>query len=111
MLIRTRQAKTLFDAAKGLKGIASSDTIERLAEAAAEVLTGKPMVPTLSSAEKKLKLRGYIDYRLDEVEPLSKELIENLLKDHMSEYEAGRMLPEVYRAFSLELQRRLKMLN
>ena len=42
---------------------------------------------------------------------LTDTLIENMLMEYRKEFDAGRMLPEVYRVFASELYRRLNALN
>jgi prophage antirepressor-like protein len=109
---KTRQVKTLLGTIKALKSVASKDTIEKLACAAVEVLTGKPI---LNSIEDELKLRDLINYKFNVMEQewgiLSKALVKNMLSDYQLEYESGRMMPQVYKAFSEELHRRLNILN
>lgn len=109
---RTRQSRILLDALKSSRNTASENLINKLVCSIIEVSSGKPV---LNNTEMELKLRDLIDYKLKAMEQewgkLTDTLIENMLMEYRKEFDAGRMLPEVYRAFTAELHRRLNTLN
>lgn len=109
---RTRQTKILLDAIKAAKGTATKDMVDKLLCSIIEVSSGKVV---LNNTEMESKLRKFVEHKLSVLEQelgtLSKALVENMLMDYQKEFDAGRMMPEVYRAFSVELHKRLDVLN
>lgn len=109
---RTRQSRILLDALKASRNTAPESLINKLVCSIIEVSSGKPV---LNNTEIELKLRDLIDYKLKAMEQewgqLTDTLIENMLMEYRKEFDAGSMLPEVYRAFAAELHRRLNTLN
>ncbi len=109
---RTRQSRILLDALKSSKNTASKSLIDKLLCSIIEVSTGKAL---LNSTEEEQKLQSLIECKLNIMEEewgkLTHSLIQNMLTDYKQEFEAGRMMPEVYKAFYAELHRRLNTLN
>ena len=109
---RTRQSRILLEALKASKGVTSRTLIDKLVCSLIEVSSGNPI---LNSTEMELKLQDLVDYKLKAMEQewgkLTDTLIENMMMEYKKEFDAGRMLPEVYRALSTELHRKLNELN